>query len=979
MKSVEELQAEIKQVNKDLGRKDNKYFTLTLLLLLILGFGFIASQPAQITGASFLEVTGKGVLNFLTSISASAVNSTDAKDLDTSAVTKREKTQIAIPKQHAPKQSEKKPRQPNITPLPVEQPPLPPGKKEAVKKAPINISFVLEEDEKTDITKIKVHGKKKIKVKDNKGKHIARLEIDFDSPQEINYSNILAEMSFDERKAVLHSDNWTSAVLQRSLYIPSTGKGKVYICPQATTLEEVYPGCPQEFTVAVGETVNGVTLTTQTINGTQYYLANNVSGTGAGEITSITLISLSSGSANENLSLTFTVNETGLRNITDWRLYNSSHFNSIAVLNMPFEGGSNATFTKDYSTYSTNGTVTGALFNATGGYNGFGAYYFDGTSDYITIGSDLYETQQVGTITAWVKPENTGSVTQWIIFSSSQESSNTNLFQVHVRNISGTPVLEVQHYLGSGQNNLAHGSTNLIDGKWHHIAVTSDGTTWKLYVDGQEETTTPLGNGNSGDWFADLNPGTHTVNIGKRARPLDTHYFEGYIDQVQVYDRNLSTEQIQALYQNKTNIIVSQELNANEVWKACVTVTNETTEGETQCSNNATIGVNDAPIVSATILNSSSGTNTTSENLTLFIDASDADGDPIKNITDWKKGGTSIAILNLPFENHSLAATTAIDYSTNGNDGTVIGALFNASGGRDGFGAYDFDGNNDYIDTNFRGTGLTEMSVSMWFYLDKNASTKGTDVSLFSVVDAPNTAIIIEIDSADDILRIFHRNGGTNPGFLDATTPVTDGVWHNVVITMKDRGVSCTTDCLNYTIYLDGQVDKATTAYGQGSNIGRLRDFYIGAENSQGTASQFIDGKIDEVRVFNKELSAEQVLAGYNNRTDLIVSQETTKGDVWQACVTPNDGFDDGSTVCSNNLTIANTVPEVNGAVLNSSGGTNTTSENLTLFIDASDVDGDVVKNIADWRLWDGSVFSSIAVLNLPFESDGGLNASDYS
>ena len=80
-------------------------------------------------------------------------------------------------------------------------------------------------------------------------------------------------------------------------------------------------------------------------------------------------------------------------------------------------------------------------------------------------------------------------------------------------------------------------------------------------------------------------------------------------------------------------------------------------------------------------------------------------------------------------------------------------------------------------------------------------------------------------------------------------------------------------------------------------------DWAIGRD-TQVASGQYWNGTIDEVMIFNRGLSAEQVLAIYNNRTDLIVSQETSLGDVWQACITPNDGTEDGTEECSNDLTI---------------------------------------------------------------------------
>ena len=54
-------------------------------------------------------------------------------------------------------------------------------------------------------------------------------------------------------------------------------------------------------------------------------------------------------------------------------------FLSIAVLNMPFENDGTDSGLKDYSGYGNDGTETGSVvWNSTGGFDGFGAYEFDG-------------------------------------------------------------------------------------------------------------------------------------------------------------------------------------------------------------------------------------------------------------------------------------------------------------------------------------------------------------------------------------------------------------------------------------------------------------------------------------------------------------------------------------------------------------------------------------------------------------------------
>ena len=79
-------------------------------------------------------------------------------------------------------------------------------------------------------------------------------------------------------------------------------------------------------------------------------------------------------------------------------------------------------------------------------------------------------------------------------------------------------------------------------------------------------------------------------------------------------------------------------------------------------------------------------------------------------------------------------------------------------------------------------------------------------------------------------------------------------------------------------------------------------------------AGRYFNGTIDNVQIWNRTLSPEQIQALYANRTDLIVSQETETGEVWQACVTPNDNQQDGSTVCSNNVTIGAVYDFINWA-----------------------------------------------------------------
>ena len=70
--------------------------------------------------------------------------------------------------------------------------------------------------------------------------------------------------------------------LSKTLYVPSTGKGKIFICPGAENLSDIHPKCQGKFWLEVGESKNNYSMTEEIIDGERYYVVL-VSGTGAQE------------------------------------------------------------------------------------------------------------------------------------------------------------------------------------------------------------------------------------------------------------------------------------------------------------------------------------------------------------------------------------------------------------------------------------------------------------------------------------------------------------------------------------------------------------------------------------------------------------------------------------------------------------------------------------------------------------------------
>ncbi|MCA9487828.1 MAG: right-handed parallel beta-helix repeat-containing protein [Nanoarchaeota archaeon] len=311
-----------------------------------------------------------------------------------------------------------------------------------------------------------------------------------------------------------------------------------------------------------------------------------------------------------------------------------------------------------------------------------------------------------------------------------------------------------------------------------------------------------------------------------------------------------------------------------------------------------------APSVSNLIINSSSGTNTTDENLSIIFSASDGDSDPVYNITDWRVDGASIAVLNMPFDT-SYSSTTfqgLRDYSTYGNNGTLgdgtsgyVPTWTNAAGCKVG-GCYTFDGNDDRIVVEDSDSlTLSEgFSVSFWMYPTPDL---GYETVFVKEVENPHTSenIMFVSDIYNSNRWTFRVNGTSVLTLEDFRS-----IWSHIILTFNSTTGVC-------NIYQDGVLVNTTSSctYTLPDTSG---EFVIGDVIS-GSGSTEFEGKIDEFLVFDRELSQGQVETIYNYTNNgksiqAIFSNETSNGDVWSVAVTPTDLTEEGSTVLSENLEI---------------------------------------------------------------------------
>jgi len=214
----------------------------------------------------------------------------------------------------------------------------------------------------------------------------------------------------------------------------------------------------------------------------------------------------------------------GLRGLVLWLKFN--------------EGSGNIAY--DSSFYNNHGTIYGATWTD----GKFGkALSFDGVDDWVEVSSSDTLTipdRTELTVTAWVKRKEMSkfhtivSLGGWNREGWTFRIESNNKIMFIARFTDGTITGEIEG--------------GYIDTNWHFVAVVYDGRV-HLYVDGEEVA--------SSDYFGKVISGRDfQLKIGV----LDTGncFFNGIIDEVRIYNRALSENEIKMLYYNRIGAVPSK-------------------------------------------------------------------------------------------------------------------------------------------------------------------------------------------------------------------------------------------------------------------------------------------------------------------------------------------------------------------------------------------------------------------------------------
>ncbi|MGA2241282.1 MAG: LamG-like jellyroll fold domain-containing protein [Verrucomicrobiota bacterium] len=182
------------------------------------------------------------------------------------------------------------------------------------------------------------------------------------------------------------------------------------------------------------------------------------------------------------------------------------------------------------------GGNNGALVNGVIFTNGMvgQAFSLNGASSYVSIPDSPSLDTFVSSITieTWIKVNQLTANSNWKGIVTKGNSS----WRLQGRAGAKTVTFSAT---GVSPNGDLYGNRNVNDGQWHHVAGVYDGTNMFLYVDGTLDVSQPA----TGTILQNSSP----LCIGQTAGSSG-YFFNGLIDEVSIYNRALTTSEIQAIY-----------------------------------------------------------------------------------------------------------------------------------------------------------------------------------------------------------------------------------------------------------------------------------------------------------------------------------------------------------------------------------------------------------------------------------------------
>ena len=233
----------------------------------------------------------------------------------------------------------------------------------------------------------------------------------------------------------------------------------------------------------------------------------------------------------------------------------------------------------------------------------------------------------------------------------------------------------------------------------------------------------------------------------------------------------------------------------------------------------------------------------------------------------------------------------ANDEGSNGNHGTVSGATLTTDRNGVANQAYSFDGVNDFIDAG-SSISFSNFTISTWVYLNSYSSALNALVSKIST-NFQNFELGINSNSSTPA-NVPSMSWGTGSTWQSINStqafPVTE--WHHLVVSYNSSNIM--------TIYFDGNAVSTSSATSY-TNVANFKTYFGARPNTQGisTTTFFHNGKLDDIGIWNRALTQQEITNLYNGVYNLPVEltqfaatcSESTTTINWQTASENNSAY----------------------------------------------------------------------------------------
>ncbi|MBI2499597.1 LamG domain-containing protein, partial [Candidatus Woesearchaeota archaeon] len=553
---------------------------------------------------------------------------------------------------------------------------------------------------------------------------------------------------------------------------------------------------------------------------------------------------------------TISVDTTTSAQAIDTNITREANFNHLTlndsslILYIPFDTNTSLTTVYDYTSKNNDGTVTGSPDGIRWNYSGyFGGGYIINQSikSYIQL-PDIVAGQKQITVNMWFRSnvDNT-STTQTLL---EQIGAGRDPISLQ-RNNAERYTFVIDN--GTVQSTaLINYDDTLVDTDWHMITGIYNGTDFgskaSLYIDGSFGDS----GGNIGGNITHAGAGN---NLFIGADSTADSSLNGTIDEVMIWNRTLTAQEITDLYRNQSARFVTQG-------KQEFLLINMTADQTHDRANITYFGQN----LSGSYLQSRLGQ---------------------WNITYGYNNTDTGLVGYWHFDNLSSYGendTYVYDFATGGNNGTAKGNAqpTNSSDATLGLtkfgGSFKFDGNGDYVKITDSDSlsplviGNNATTISAWIY---PISSTDLDTILIKGSDgSPGWEYWIRFSPATRIsASIMNTSAGTAIYSINPSTTISTNTWTHIAFTV-DRINQ------NATLYFNGVVKGSVKNSTLDDPSNGVSNLLIGGRIGQ----RFFNGTIDEVAIWNRSLSSEEIKSlyikgrlNYDYTTPINSSQQTTE------------------------------------------------------------------------------------------------------